>query len=270
MKINKIFYILGLTATTLGFVACDKVEPKDRYIEMEKVKAARVVLLEEYTGQTCTNCPDAHRTVAQLLNQYAGNLISVSIHAGNFGIPEGKYPTMVGLMQPEGDEYAQAAKVSIYPSGVVNRRSGACTMDKWSDFIRTFVQEESNISINGRAVFKPGANNIEIYSTLSSSDNISVNYQVWVVESGIVAFQIDHGVGIQDYVHNHVYRASVNGTWGEGQNIVANRYTELTHSIAVKSNWNVKNLKIVTFAYNNAEGVLQAAEFDIEEDAEEI
>ena len=269
MKINKILYILGLSAAAAGFAACDEVAVKDRYIEMEKVKAERVVLLEEYTGQKCTNCPDAHRIVAQLLTQYSNNLISVSIHAGSFGIAEGLSPAITGLMQPEGDVYANKAGVSDYPAGVVNRKSGVCTMDKWSELIRSYVQNESNISINGRAVYRPVENVIDIYSILVSSVNKDVKYQLWVVESGIIAFQIDHGKAIQDYEHNHVFRACVNGTWGEDESLVGNIHKNLEHSIAVKDNWNVNNLKIVAFAYTDADGVLQAAEYELEKDQDE-
>ena len=68
-----------------------------------------------------------------------------------------------------------------------------------------------------------------------------------------------------DYVHNHVYRASVNGTWGEEISLSANVFPALTHSIALKEDWNKANLAVVAFVYNDAEGVLQAAECKVTE-----
>ena len=63
-----------------------------------------------------------------------------------------------------------------------------------------------------------------------------------------------------DYVHNHVYRASVNGTWGEDITLNANIFPELKHTIAIKDNWKKDNLAVVAFVYNDKEGVIQAAE----------
>ena len=68
-----------------------------------------------------------------------------------------------------------------------------------------------------------------------------------------------------DYVHNHVYRASVNGTWGEDISLNSNIFQELTHSIAIKDNWNKENLAVVAFVYNDKEGVVQAAEYKLQE-----
>ena len=51
------------------------VAPQDQY---------RVVLLEEFTGHTCTVCPDGAREVERLLDVYGDSLIAVGVHAGTF------------------------------------------------------------------------------------------------------------------------------------------------------------------------------------------
>ena len=86
------------------FTACDEVSEGERYISLPQVETKRNVLLEDFTGQFCSNCPTAHATINSLKAQYGSSLIAVSVHATDvFGIMEGQYPTIVGLMQPEGN-----------------------------------------------------------------------------------------------------------------------------------------------------------------------
>ena len=99
MKTSKIIISLALAATAFGFTACDEVDEADRFKELGKIESKRNVLIEDFTGQMCTNCPDGHRTITSLKEQYGSQVIAVGIHAGNFGIAEGKFPTILGLMQ---------------------------------------------------------------------------------------------------------------------------------------------------------------------------
>ena len=87
--------------------------------------------------------------------------------------------------------------------------------------------------------------------------------QLWVVEDGIVASQIDHGSLKKNYVQNHVFRAAVNGTWGEDVTLKPQINQAKTASIAIKDNWNAANLHIVAFVYNDKDGVLQAQKAEV-------
>ena len=134
MKFSKIYALLLASAMVLG--GCDQVDENDRLIELPAVESQRVVLLEEFTGQWCINCPAAHEVVKSLKAQYGEQLVSVSIHAGSQAIAEGSMPNTIGLMQPEGDEYANKWGITTYPSGVVNRRSGKLSETDFAGVVR--------------------------------------------------------------------------------------------------------------------------------------
>ena len=255
---------LAIAATSaLGFTACDEVDEGDRFKELTKIESKRNVLIEDFTGQMCRNCPDGHRTIVSLKEQYGSQVIAVGIHAGPFGIAEGKSPTIIGLMQPEGDEYAKNAGVVTYPSAVIDRRSGALALSsEWASYVRKAFERECDLNIKLTA--KINGDKIDIHSQFEQSANISGKYQIWVTESNIVALQIDNGKTITDYVHNHVYRASVNGTQGENISLSANVFSDLNHSIDIKDNWNKENLSVVAFVYNE-DGVVQAQECEVEQ-----
>lgn len=230
-------------------IACDHIGEDDRYIETGGVQAQRRVLLEEFTGQRCVNCPAAHAVIEKLEEQYGEDLIVVSIHAGNFGI---KAPA--GLMQPEGDEYAAKWGVSAYPCGVVDMKGGVLNTDAWASAIRNDLSKETPLDLELEA--KINGNDIDITTSLLSSEKISGNLLLWVVESGIVAYQIDGDSYHLDYVHNNVFRACVNGLWGQSVEIVSNTTQEISNSITINEAWNLENISIVGYVYNDS-GVIQ-------------
>lgn len=245
----------------LSFSACDEVDEADRFIELPKLETSRNILVEEFTGQQCTNCPDAHRALAGLSELYGSNMIVVGIHAGSFGIDEGLSPTITGLMQPEGNEYANHwgnLDGIGYPIAVINRRGGAIPFNSgsWPATIRGELERTAKLDIELEALIDAD-NTIHVETLLKSYAEINAKLQLWVVEDSISAFQIDNGKVLFDYIHNHVYRASINGTWGEDVALKDQGTLNKTATIKVRDNWNTDNLHIVAFVYSDAEGVMQ-------------
>jgi hypothetical protein len=68
---------------------------------------------------------------------------------------------------------------------------------------------------------------------------------------------------VVDYVHDHVFRTSVNGFGGEEVALIKNVFETREHKISVQDKWNKKKLNVVVFVYNNSEGVLQVVEADV-------
>ena len=243
--------LLALIFILPFFMACDNIPESDRYIDTGPVNVQRKVLLEEFTGQRCVNCPDAHRIIESLEEQYGSNLIVVSIHAGPFGV---KVP--MGLRTTDGDTYAEHWGVTSYPAGVVDRNSGVLSMDGWASVIRKDIELTSDLQLSLSARTSEDGETIEIFTTMVSPAAMDGFLQLWIVESGIVAFQIDGGETINDYVHNNVFRAAVNGLWGEATALEANVVKYVSNTISIDQFWNKENLSVVGFYYTSS-GVVQ-------------
>lgn len=252
--------ILTIVATSL--FACDTIDENERYVQLETIEAKRNVLLEEFTGQNCPNCPTAHETAARLKEQYGEALITVSIHAGPFAFAEGSksFPT---FKTPEGDTYADAWGITSYPSGVINRTSGNTSYSEWATIVRDEIQKDAELDIELTASLNADKTEISITTVLKPLSDIEGKLQIWITESGIISRQKNGSATIREYEHNHVYRASVNEVGGESISLSSNVFDTLNHSIAVKENWNAENLAVVAFVYNN-NGVLQVVESEIE------
>ncbi|MDE6271345.1 MAG: Omp28 family outer membrane lipoprotein [Muribaculaceae bacterium] len=255
---RKIVFSLALGA---ALAACDSIPADDRYIEVEAVKVERTVLLEDFTGQNCVNCPSAHTIIEALEEQYAGHLVAVSIHAGVFGISADN-KRYTGLMQEEGNVYNDRYGIDEYPKGVVDGHTPPINADQWAAAVYTDIQQTTPLSITlDAAVGDDGE--LDIDCTLSVTEDVDGTLYVWLTESGIVARQEDKDLGrIPDYVHNNVFRACVNGVDGEGVALRIGEPHSVSYTLPVKNTdtekWNPANMAAVAFV-KNASGVVQAA-----------
>ncbi|MDE6278870.1 MAG: Omp28 family outer membrane lipoprotein [Paramuribaculum sp.] len=269
--------ILGLwVAASAVLAGCDTVDMDDRFIAMEPVvdTSSRTVLLEEFTGQLCSNCPDAHKIASQLSQQYGDKFIVVSIHGGGFGMSE-EYTSFndnfVGLATQEGMNYHTSLGVSSWPAGVINRNSGILTSDAWSAAVRKSFETPAELGILANASVSNG--NIEVEVTLvPSTDIASPNLNVWVTESHIDAFQQDGAQYLPSYEHNHVFRKSATPmpdgmtieSLKSGQHAGPYKFTiPVVDNDHVK--WNVSNLSVVVFVDTKSGGVLQATHTAVNE-----
>ena len=72
-------------------------------------------------------------------------------------------------------------------------------------------------------------------------------------EIEIVALQMmPDGSSNRAYVHNHVLRTPVNGTWGDSFTIQEGESKQQEMTQALDTSWNPSNLSIVAFVYNDA------------------
>jgi hypothetical protein len=70
------------------------------------------------------------------------------------------------------------------------------------------------------------------------------------------------GSANKDYVHNHVFRTAVNGTWGDAITIGAGATLTQTFHQTIDSQWDTTKLSVVAFVYND-KGVEQAIKVNI-------
>lgn len=256
---NTPYKILMLALTAIGLSACDSVDEANRFVESEGINPDQKVLVEEFTGQFCPNCPLGHLALDNIKSLYGENAVIVSIHAGDQAFDDPDY----GLKTAEGDVYAAAYNMDAYPFAVVNRNKANVMSDRsqWQGAVFNAARTAPKAGIQLLAHIVDDA--IVVESNLKSRlEPLSAYYQVWVTEDDIVAMQDNNGEYLMDYVHNHVYRASVNGIGGEAVSI-SEEGTTLTHTIALNEKWNRDNLNIVAFLHDS-NGVLQAAETNVE------
>lgn len=258
----KIFKTITACLMVGALCSCDPVGEKDRFVEItpnipeqeqQEDAIEKTVLLEEFTGQYCSNCPLGHETLKDIQALYGDKVVIVSIHASE----QAEDDPIVGLKTAEGDGYAKKAGVQKYPSAIVDRTTEPMNDRlKWQGAVYAASQKPAGAQVVLKAHVEDGR--IVVESTLRSAQpSASAYFQLWITESNIVAFQKNGDNYVNDYVHHHVYRASINGIGGEKVELTNDNMT-LKHSIEIHPRWKTQQINIVGFLYSQ-EGVWQAA-----------
>lgn len=257
--IKNIFKAVCSVALLSALSACDKVAENERYIEAEIPAVGRKILVEEFTGQLCINCPDGHEAMSNIKSLLKENVIAVSIHAGHLALDTPGY----GLKTPDGDTYANAWGVQAYPCIVVNRQGNIVNnIPQWQDAVMQQMGQTADVDIELKATVNEGGE-LKIESKMLPKKDIKAKYQLWITESNITAVQMKLDGSIDNgYVHNHVYRASVNGVGGEEISLQSGVYSNLTSTMTLNSSWKKDNLSVVAFIYDET-GVIQAEEVSL-------
>jgi len=263
--------------------ACDKIEPPYKETGGNtggEIKTQKV-LLEDYTGHTCVNCPPAAKTASDLKAVYGDQLIIMAVHAGFFATPLA-VPFDTDFRSEAGDAWNSFFGIVSNPKGMVNRMSqgGSQLVDfgEWGTRIGNLVNAEASAAIKIETTYSESNKKLDVKITSKFLTESTGTYylQVCLTEDSIIAPQRNNveNIGpvptIENYVHRHVLRQGINGSWGEsvvpdnGSVVVGNEY-EHNYSITLNSDYNPAHCAVVAFIYNNDDhSILQVEEAHIE------
>lgn len=254
-KSSKISMLLAMAAVILP--GCNDIDSEERFIELSPIEGNRVVLLEDYTGQGCPNCPEGHRVIEQLVEQYPGKVMAVSIHAGEFAI-SATTPNYVGLKPAFGDAMSADRGVSEYPAGVIDGQ-GPSLHANWPTAVRDALQVAAlcEIEIDGFS-YDEATRNLGATVTVLPGKSASAALGIWIIEDGIVARQYNvNGDNKWDrnYVHDHVLRSyATNSVWGDPVTLVRDEESSRDFSVILDPTWNVDNISVVAFVTDMGTG----------------
>lgn len=275
MKLKNIF--LGVATATMAMAAasCSNIDEGDRLIYVKPAEVGRAVLIEDLTGQRCINCPTGTDIITGIIKTYGeNNVIAVGIHCGPLGFAGNS--KRVGLKTDTGDEYythwANGTNLG-QPSAIFNRKKGKGPIDNlnnWAAEVGLIISEKANLSVNIANAYDAKTRKLTTkVGAFGVNGTVSGKLQVWIVEDGIKAMQLmPDGSANQEYIHNHVFRAAVNGTWGEDITVKEGETTSNDYSYVLPETWNADNISVVAFVYNG-NGVENVAKKHIVEHEEE-
>lgn len=265
MKVKKILPILALAVLT----ACeDKIDIDNRYSPTATPEPARMILVEEYTGTRCVNCPNGHVALEALeeyynteknLEQNIG-IITVGVHIPNWGytVAQGGFITPeAGDLTPDGITPPQAQ---------INRNGKVLNRADWGKEISIEIARKAQVSFPDRVSATVGADGIRVKGQVLADEVVDdVRLHVWVVENNITFRQfMPDGSRKDDYVHQNVYRAHMTDSYsGADFPLTRNTVREFSYTYPVNEKWNPENLNVVVFLESPGNGVLNATKVPV-------
>ncbi|MGP1514868.1 MAG: Omp28 family outer membrane lipoprotein [Bacteroidales bacterium] len=280
----KILRYITLIISPLFFLACDNLDEKEyviKIIETEtettpitKTQNTQSILLEDYTGWKCVNCPAAATLLNQLQLKYKQKLVVMSVHAGPFAKPQ-KTNNFLDLRTKYGEKWNEEFGLNNYPIGVINRldngtnSSKAIKKEEWDSRIENLLTSTQHlININLGAKLQGDKFLVSTQCIALKDIDFKTYISVLVLEDSIIGKQLDNDPTrpeIENYTFNHVLRSNGVIDYPLSDSILQNQTIQKNYKIDIDSTWNVKHCKIVVFITkaNNGE-VIQVNEIHIE------
>lgn len=259
-------YTLPLLLLGAALTGCEE-RIDDRYKKIETTEPVRTVLIEEYTGVRCNNCPTAHEQLKSIEKIYNTpenladgiGVIAVGIHIPAFGDPVDQG----GFVTPEVSSLAPGQNTA--PAARFNRRTDALNQDQWLGAVAVEIVRPPMVTFNPASADLSAGGVTVSGSALSNVGVSDAKLHAWIVEDNIVDLQIlPNGSEEDNYNHHAVYRASITGLDGVDIELTRNVEEQFTLSTyPLHPNWNAENLRVVIFITTDYGGVLNATQTNV-------
>ena len=286
-------------AIVVSLIGCDKIDdprpPREGIVDpdlcppptfVQNTYTKRNVLVEDFTGHYCNNCPSAAYSIDTIKQSLGKQLVPVGIHVTTqFAAPVAskapKYQT--DFRTPGGteikNEFAPAAGL---PAIMVSRINSFTTparfniyLSSLSSNVRSLVSDVPKVKLQTISTFDQTTNRVCSYAEIEIMDNLTDDHSIvfMLLEDSVVDYQLYNGSGgdpkytagdISDYTHKHVLRKSMNGWQGKkvitaGDVTVGDKIVEGTTFVVTDGSWRTDHLEVVAFVYNNStKEVIQA------------
>ena len=257
---------LSIFAIALLMTACDNIDEAERLIYVPPASVERAVLIEDFTGQRCINCPNATLEIEKLQEEYgAENVIAVGIHSGPFAHRSTMTSPLLPLGTETGDIYFNYWGVEAQPGTLINRTGGVIyKTQQYAAAVSEALSQKSplRIKLTPEQLSEVGGSQTSYYINVECETNETLKdtrLQVWITENNIVSAQyMPDGSANSNYVHNHVFRTSLtDDVMGDPIEIKTETLATATYRLDLAETWKIEDLNVVAFVYN-ADGVIQA------------
>lgn len=294
MKHPKPIYNVLIVLLTTLFFSCkeknnvviineDTVLADTTYSKTPDAPVTRKVLVEEFTGATCTNCPDARQQLKAISDANPGRIVLIELHTANHikGEPV-KYISKYDLRSADAANIFKSIFRGYFPFGSIPNAAIDRVVDggeilmmrtNWASIINKRIATESPIKLTLTNTYDAAKATGIVKVNVSYTKQISTkNYiSIAMIENNIIDAQefLDHIDTF--YSFQHVFRKSF--TPASGAEILSTiatkepgRVYEGSFKYTIDPAWNPENCKIVVWVHNNdasTKEVLQAEEIHV-------
>ncbi len=169
------------------------------------------VLLEDFTGVRCTNCPQGHSLTKTLETQNPDQIIAVALHSDFLAFP---YPGNQDLRSQAANDIANIFSPPAKPSALIDRHLfpgeviKCYLLGKWTGYVNDRLQEDAPVNITLSSTFDDVARETVlrmelVYTEAQSVDN---RYGLWIMEDNLQSAQLNGSTIDSPYIHQHVIR----------------------------------------------------------------
>lgn len=262
-----IIFVIAL----LTFSSCEEVGPEilltDPEVSYDLIDTSYVisdipqaqeqkVLVEDFTGVKCVNCPKGHEQVKLLQDAYPGRVIAVALHSNFLATP---YGNDQDLRCSEAQSLDQRLGPTIAkPTGAINRTEVGGEqlffINQWAQYCADEINKNNKVNIDIQNTTE-NQSIVRVKAKIVFLENMqeALSISVFLLESDIEVTQLTPGGEVDDYIHNHVLRQSLtpfSGTKIDVDEITTGLVVEKEFELnELDTVWNTENLEVVVLVH---------------------
>lgn len=240
------------------------------------------VLIEDFTGHQCSNCPVATEKVEIIESQHENRVFIAGIHSGPGGnLDLQKYdsePYVTNFTNPQGIEIATILTANEQvnnPFVDINRKVYGATRfpaSNWSSYVSEILDANSlKVNLQSKSNYFPEKRGVILHTEveLLAEFDADLFQVVYLIEDSLISIQKTPSVNwtplYQDvnYVHRDILRGCIDGfAMGRkltdamkidknGVAIPGNKYY-LNYSYKLPEQYNVDNMSLLIYVYDSS------------------
>ncbi len=294
---RSLLYFLGIGLMVFGFSACEEVPPFIDYsdnsggnggsgteVTFEEIyndttfvttdvsaKQDRVVVMEEFTGVACVNCPLGHEESQDLLDTHGDRLALVAVHANWLNYISGE--SIQFLTTSEAGFILNLCQVEGLPSASIDRvqfdNEDVIAIDqlpKWASKINERLSVPTELNLHVYNDYNSDTRELTVYTQIRYTEDVSDQrfISIMLTEGGIIEPQeLTDGSIDEEYEQEHVLRGMITPPSGDAINetLEAGRVIVKSYSFTVPSEWDPAHMEVVAFVHGatNTPEIIQGA-----------
>ena len=240
----------GTTAvyTVTAIVGSDVIEPY-----------GKTVLIKDFTGARCVNCPAAADYAHNLQHQLdEDHIFILSVHAGYQAQPAGQFPNFI---TEEGNAwYNNSDSNPLFAVDHVALTEGnSYTVEQIDTPVRDGLAEDQSFELVIDNDYDADSRQLLVSTrVIAHADGEGdFNVTVCLVEDNIIGWQVVPGGIDKEYVFRNVFRGTLNGADGE---IIADGAVEegqefaLDHTTTLNADFNADQCYVMVYVQNKTQG----------------
>ncbi len=229
------------------------------------------VMIEDFTGHRCNNCPNAAVILHDLEDANPGRVFGASVHTSpvgmsNFQQENAEYPTVLynNIAFEIGTHFGSKPGTGFLgnPNGAVNRQlngtDNTASPGTWSSKTTTALNATLKVNIQSHCNYFPSTRGTFLHVEVDKIDNSLSNQLaivVYVLEDSLVAPQLMPDLTKNEtYVHRDILRDCIDGNaFGrvlEASDLGINGKYYVNYTYALPAQYNPDNMHFLIYVYD--------------------
>lgn len=233
------------------------------------------VVIEEFTGVRCPNCPQGHQIIATIKAANAGRIVAVSLHPINsLGAPY-SFSAQDFRSQKSQDLFDYLGQIGLEPAAGIDRKqfSGESAIllekSKWTNYVNQQMAIPAPLNIlletNYDSVTRLLTVAVELHYTQTIAEQNRLT--VALTESNIVTAQLNGSVIDTFYTHKDIMRDFLTSLTGDAlaTTTEAGRVIRKTYQRTLEPVWKPENMHVAAYVhqFQTVKNVYQGKEKEI-------